>query len=515
MSGRISRRSVLLGAGAAALAGGIGVSWGLGIGGSSSTGSLLRSALPLPRPFQLPLAVPPVLQPVRSTAGEDFYEITQRVADVEILPGVRTQIWGYEGIFPGPTIVSRCGRRTIVRHRNELPVPTVAHLHGGRTSPEHDGYPTDLVLPRGWHHGGHHSGHHGGDLSIGERTYEYDMDQRAATLWYHDHRMDFTGPSVWRGLVGLHLVTDDEERALELPDGDRDLPLVICDRSFAADGSFAYPSVDPALVATPGVHSPYEAGVLGDVLLVNGIPWPTTEVDATRYRLRLLNASNARRYRLRLDPPAPLVQIGSDGGLLERPMTHRHLDVAPAERFEVVVDFGTHPVGQRVRLLNDFGHGSTAQVMEFRVARTAPDHSRVPERLSEIPPLDPAAAATVRDVVFQSKAIGQVHGWTINGEPFAPDRNHAEPRFGDVEIWNLHGDFHHPVHLHLVHFQVLGRGNGGPGPCDGGWKDTLDLRPAEAARIITRFDGYRGRYVFHCHNLEHEDMMMMGNFAVW
>ncbi|MEV6232408.1 multicopper oxidase family protein [Saccharopolyspora shandongensis] len=510
MSGRISRRSLLLGTGAAVLAGGVGVPLGLGIGGSSSTGTLLRSELPLPPPFQRPLVVPPVLKPVRSTAGEDFYEMTQRVADVEILPGVRTQIWGYEGIFPGPTVISRRGRKTIVRHRNELPVPTVVHLHGGRTAPEHDGYPTDLVLPRGWQH----HGQHGGDLRVGERTYEYDADQRAATLWYHDHRMDFTAPNVWRGLAGLHLVADDAERVLELPDGDRDVPLMICDRSFAADGSLAYPSVDPELVAPPGVHPPYEAGVLGDVLLVNGIPWPAMEVDAVRYRFRLLNASNARRYRLRLDPPAPLVQIGSDGGLLERPVTHQHLDMAPAERFEIVVDFGAYPVGQRVRLVNDFGDGSTGQVMEFRVARTAADPSRVPDRLSEIPRLDPAAAKTVRDVVLQSKAIGQVHGWTINGEPFSPDHDHAEPRFGDVEIWNLYGDFHHPVHLHLVHFQVLGRGNDGPGQFDAGWKDTLDLRPAERAQIITRFDGHRGRYVFHCHNLEHEDMMMMGNFSV-
>lgn len=164
--------------------------------------------------------------------------------------------------------------------------------------------------------------------------------------------------------------------------------------------------------------------------------------------------------------------------------------------------------------MNDFGEGSTRQVMEFRIARKAKDDSHVPRTLSVIEPLDPGRAVRERDMVFQSKSIGDNHGWTINGEPFSVDHVHAAPRLGDIEIWNLYADFHHPIHLHLVHFQVLNRGTKEPGRFDHGWKDTLDLRPAEQARIITRFDGHRGKYVFHCHNLEHEDMMMMGNFEV-
>jgi len=517
VSGRVSRRSLLLGTGAAALTIGGSAVLAFGFRGTTSTGTLLRSQVPLPEAFRKPLTVPPVLKPTSSARGTDTYEITQREATAEMIDGLRTPIWGYDGIFPGPTLVTRRGRRTVVRHRNELPVPTVVHLHGGRNAQRHDGYPTDQILPMS---GAHMSAHHGGgDVSHGTRTYEYDTDQRAATLWYHDHRMDFTGPSVWRGLAGLHLITDDEERALPLPDGDRDLPLVIMDRSFAADGGLRYPSVDKDLDKTPGVTSGYEAGVLGDVVLVNGTPWPYKEVDAVRHRLRLLNASNARRYRLRLDPAPdgviePFVQVASDGGLLARPLTHPYLDLASAERQEVVVDFSRYRVGQKVRLVNDFGEGSTRQVMEFRIARKAKDDSHVPRTLSVIEPLDPGRAVRERDMVFQSKSIGDNHGWTINGEPFSVDHVHAAPRLGDIEIWNLYADFHHPIHLHLVHFQVLNRGTKEPGRFDHGWKDTLDLRPAEQARIITRFDGHRGKYVFHCHNLEHEDMMMMGNFEV-
>ncbi|MEU6785030.1 multicopper oxidase family protein [Nonomuraea angiospora] len=502
--------------GGAAVAAGVGVPLLSGIRGSTSTGTLLPSKLPLPARFHLPLAIPPVLKPVRSDADGDHYELVQRAAHVELIPGFRTEIWGYNGIFPGPTIVSRSGRPAIVRHRNELPVPVVVHLHGGRTPSSEDGYPTDLLMPV--HAAPAQHGHEmAGTVTMGERDYRYPLDQRAATLWYHDHRMDFTGPSVWRGLAGFHLVHDEEEDALPLPRGERDLPLMIADRSFAENGSLLYPSLDPTL-AKPGVLDAYSPGVLGDVILVNGVPWPFAEVSAARHRLRLLNASNARRYRLALDPPPPggggLVQIGTDAGLLDRPLQHDAIEVAPAQRYDVVVDFGAYRIGQEVTLVNEFGSGPTAQVMRFHIARPARDDSRVPDRLSRTTPLSRAQAVVTRTLRFQHDTMNGMNGWTINGRPFAPGVVHARARLGTVEIWRLTTDFHHPIHLHLAPFQVLARGNGGPGAYDQGWKDTLDLRPAEQAEIIIRFDGYSGRYVFHCHNLEHEDMAMMGNLLV-
>ena len=456
--------------------------------GSQQTAELLRSAAPSPPPFTVALPVPPVRRPVGG-----LIEVVQRVAEAEILPGLRTAVLGYDGIFPGPTIESRRGEPVRVRHRNELPVPTVVHLHGGHTPPEHDGWPMDLLLP------------------AGSRDYAYPMDQRAATLWYHDHRMDFTGPQVYRGLAGFHLVRDDEEDALGLPSGERELPLMICDRAFEADGSLRYPSIDRTLREVPGVEQPWMEGVLGDVVLVNGAPWPVAEVGTARYRLRILNASNARRYRLALSPGGELTQIGSDGGLLAAPVRHTALDVAPAERFDVVVDFAAYAVGSEVTLVNSLGTGAAAQVMRFRVVRTARDDSRIPARLSTVEPLRPGPVR--RQWRFSRGRTGRHAGWTINGLPFDPSRIDARPRLGDVETWRFSSDLHHPVHVHLDPFQVLTRGGHLPGPSDGGWKDTVDLRPAEVVDVAVRFTDHHGRYVIHCHNLEHEDMAMMATFA--
>jgi len=238
-------------------------------------------------------------------------------------------------------------------------------------------------------------------------------------------------------------------------------------------------------------------------------------VDAVRYRFRILNASNARRYRLALEPPPPggggLVQIGSDGGLLERPVAHDAIDVAPAERFDVVVDFARYPVGQAVTLVNRFGSGMTAQVMRFQVARSARDDSSVPQRLASIEPLRPGRNTTVREFTFRN---AEDHTWHINGRPFDPVRVDADVPLGAVEEWRFTTDFHHPIHLHLAHFQVLRRNSEGVTPYDGGWKDTIDLRAAEHVAVIARFTDYPGRYVYHCHNLEHEDMTMMANMRV-
>lgn len=245
---RMGRRGFLglaAGAGTAVTAGAVG--WSRIAG--ASTGRVLASAGPLPPPFRVPLPVPPVARPVRSEHGTDFYEVEQREGRAEILPdGRKTTVWGYDGIFPGPTFTARSGRRTVVQVRNSLTVPTVTHLHGGVTPPESDGYPTDLLLPArcapGQRYGGMADAH-AGRTATGYRSHVYPLPQRAATLWYHDHRMDFSAPQVWRGPAGFFLVGDAEEDRLPLPRGDRDVPLMLCDRSFEEDGSFRYPVSRP------------------------------------------------------------------------------------------------------------------------------------------------------------------------------------------------------------------------------------------------------------------------------
>ncbi|MFG3339643.1 multicopper oxidase family protein [Glycomyces sp. NPDC048151] len=518
----VSRRRLLgIGAGLGAVAVG-----GLALSAAQArrtpeTGDLLTSDIPLPRAFSVPLPIPAVLEPVSSTDEGDRYEMVQMETEAEIVPGYSTRLWTYNGTFPGPTVESRRGRHVTVAHRNELPVPTVVHLHGGRTPASSDGYPTDLVLPEGWT-GTHHQGHAmTDDLAVVtdvQREYGFPLDQRATMLWYHDHRMDFTAPAIWRGLAGLHFVRDDVEDALDLPRGEREIPLMIADRAFDADGQLKYPSLDPSLTGETGVEAPFTAGVLGDVVLVNGAPWPVHEVDSGLYRLRVLNGSNARHYELEaLDEDGrtvPLVQIGADQGLLAAPVRHDRLPIAPAERYDLLIDFGGVPVGTTVRLANRLGSGSTKDVMAFRVVREG-ERAAIPATLADdLPEWDRSAAVAVRDIAFRAGRVNGRHGWVVDGLPFDPNRTDVTVNFGDVEVWRLIADVHHPVHLHLVGFRILSRGSGGPLPHDAGLKDTVSLRPGESAEIITRFDGYRGRYLFHCHNAEHEDMGMMANLEV-
>jgi spore coat protein A len=468
------------------------------------------------RPFTLPLPVPPVLQPASTTGGVDRYEIHQRPAMMEIVPDLRTQIWGYNGQFPGPTIEVRRGRRALVRHVNELPVPVVVHLHGGVVAPEHDGYPLDLVLPVG--SAGHpaHSQHGVAGVVVGSREYAYPNEQPASTLWYHDHRMDFTGPQVYRGLAGFYLVRDDLEASLSLPAGDRELPLMIADRRFNPDGSLFYPSRDRSLEHDPGVRAAFGAGVFGDIILVNGVPWPYAEVAAARYRLRILNASSARPYLLRLDPPPPggagIVQIGSELGLLPRPVHLDELMVGPAERFDVVVDFGRYPVGSKVVVRNAIGKDGVAQVMRFDVVRQATDDSHVPDTFPvELPQLDEESLQPQRLFLFIVGRGGAAS--TINFRPFDPARVDVRPRFGATEFWRVVTDGDHPIHTHGGQFRVVSRNNLPPAAQDAGWKDTVMARGGEVAFAV-RYAGHRGKYLMHCHNLEHEDMLMMVNVEV-
>lgn len=447
----------------------------------------------IPR-FVRPLAVPPVLRPVRSTATTDYYEVTQREAQVEILPGLPTTIWGYNGLFPGPTFRVRSGRTIVVRHTNLLPDGVVVHQHGGVTPPESDGYPTDLIPPGG-------SG-----------AYVYPNQHRAATLWYHDHAMDRTGFHIYMGLAGFYIVEDEGEDRLSLPKGAYDVPLLLQDRRFAADGS---------LVFAPLGH----IAVDGDVLLVNGVPWPRLEVANRKYRFRVLNGSNSTTFRLALGSGQPLTVIGTDGGLLPAPVQTPEIRLAMAERVEIVVDFSAYPIGSQVVLENRDGEGQLGQIMRFDVVRQEADDSEVPQTLRAMEQLSEAMAVRTREFVFGPRPTLNANPpveMVINGQEFDPNRIDARPRLGDVEIWRLKGATllglggrqSHPVHIHLVSFQILDRDGARPAPYEAGWKDTVVVPFDQEVRVIMRFDGYRGKYIMHCHNLEHEDMAMMTNFEV-
>lgn len=433
-------------------------------------------------PFQAPFRTPPVLAPSRTDADTDYYDVTMRPGVVEILPGRPTTIWGFNGLFPGPTIRARTGRRVIVRQMNDLPdaQPSI-HLHGGHVEPEFDGYPTDVITPGA------------------AKEYAYPNRQLAATLSYHDHQMHRTGRNVWMGLFGAYLIEDDLEASLNLPSGAYDVPLIIQDRTFRADGSLLY---------SPDMMH----GAMGDVILVNGVAHPRFEVANRKYRLRILNGSNARDYELSLSSGQPFVQIATDGGLLPRPVQRTTIPVTPFERVEAIVDFSAVPVGTQVILRNDLDVGRTGQVMLFDVARQEADPSSLPAELRPLERLDEASAAATRDFSLGMDMMS----WVINGQRFDPARVDATPRLGTTEIWRFQNrsGMPHPMHVHLDMFQVLDRNGTPPSEAESGWKDTVAVGPNESVRVIVRFTDFTGRYLVHCHNLEHEDDAMMAQFEV-
>jgi len=451
---------------------------------------------PLVQPFQVPLRIPPVAVPVRSFPDHDEYVITQRVTQAEIVPGKLTTIWGYEGITPGPTIMVHRDRPLVVHHVNRLGVPTTTHTHGLDVEARSDGHPLDLVQPGS------------------ERLHNYPNIQRSATLWYHDHAMHDTARNVYMGLAGFYLITDDHEQSLPLPKGQFDIPLVVQDRLFTPTGSLFLPQHDPT--------RPERQGVFGDVILVNGAPYPVLPVARRKYRFRVLNGSDARAYQWRLSTGDPFQVIASDGGLLPTPVATPDLFHMPAERYDIVVDFAKYPLGTQVVLQNTFSPDPfgdpvdprrTRQIMRFDVVADATDPSSVPADLAELPDLRVSDVVQTRTWRFERRN-GE---WVINGLPFDANRYDAFPSYGTTEIWefvNASGGWIHPVHLHLVEFLMLDRSNGGLAPYERGPKDVVYLGPNETVRVIMKFEHFTGRYVLHCHNLQHEDHDMMTQWKV-
>jgi len=450
----------------------------MGSGGTTS---------PYVAPFQRPLPIPTVLQPTSTDTYADRYTVRMQPADVEIIPGTHTRIWGYAGRFPGPTIEARRGRRVVVRWVNGLSENTVVHLHGGHTRAEYDGHPTDYVAPGA------------------VKPYEYANRQLPATLWYHDHAMDLTAPHVFKGLAGFYLLRDDFEDALPLPKGPNEICLCIQDRRFNADGSLNY-SLGGMMM-----HSTF----LGDTLLVNGAVQPFLAVGTRKMRFRILNGSNARFYQLALSTGHSFVQIGTDGALLPQPIARSSLRLAPGERVDVIIDFSRYSVGTKVILQNTAGSGRTAAVMRFDVNKMVSDESSIPATLRTFAAIDPATAEVSRTFTLSMSMGGR---WLINGRAFDPNRIDAKLRSGATEIWTFRNSsgMAHPMHLHAIHFQVLDVNGVKPGLASGytGWKDTVVVPAFGTLRVMARFVASAGVYIQHCHILEHEDRGMMSQFEV-
>jgi spore coat protein A len=503
--------------------------------------------------FVDPLPIPAIAQPIdhrpdpaNASLKLPYYRVAMRQIESKIHRDMKpTRLWAYGSTSPGPTFEARSGQGILVEWANELPtqhflpidhsihgaeagkpeVRAVVHLHGAKVPPASDGYPDNWYAP--------------GKSAL----YHYPNHQDAAMLWYHDHALGINRLNVFAGLLGTYLLRDDFEDSLNLPRGKYEIPLVFYDRMFDLESQLNYPvSGDP--------KSPWTPEVFGDALLVNGKLFPYLEVEPRPYRFRVLNGANARFFHLSLSNRQPFHQIGTDQGLLPAPLELKRVILAPAERADLIVDFSAS-AGEEIILKND-----SFNVMQFRVAKNASPNRDNKNRDSSNSNKDKIAAAdsyvlpsTLRPIAkipesatVNTRMLTLVEVDDLVQRPVTMLLNNTHwnmpvtenPVLDSTEIWNLINttDDSHPIHLHLVRFQILDRRSFDvanywatgkfnffgppipPDPSEAGWKDTVRADPAMVTRIIIRFEGYPGRYVWHCHILEHEDNEMMRPYDV-
>ncbi len=597
---------------------------GMAVVAGSVTQSHAQLLDPVSHPkFVNPLPIPAVIDATKGdgTVFEmEMHEVVQWLGLVDPAGNpLMTTVWGYgltgePATYPGPTFEADRDKPVFVRWNNMLPyygfpegpgahllpvdptlhlarppangLPVVTHLHGGHTESASDG------LPEAWFTQGF--------VETGpqfvKQTYQYDNDQEAATLWYHDHALGITRLNVYAGLAGFYLLRDwNEQRLFKegiLPHRKYEIEIAIQDRMFSADGSLFYPSEDPEIAEEGDFEELPEgpsviAEFFGDFILVNGVAWPVLAVEPRKYRFRLLNGSDSRFYVLELRDDAEngsaqmFYQIGTDNGFLPMPVALDRLLLAPGERADLVVDFAAYPMGTELYLRNfgpdepfkgfnpdgsiSDGEGgvadpadpeTTGKIMKFAVTkrfkRNFPDATVDGNTVlrSDIEPLV-QDGATRQLVLFEGldeygrlqPLLGTLEAGSLAWfEPITEN-----PMLNDVEVWEVYNATvdAHPIHLHLVSFQIVDResftgtvtekdqpqhdgtfGVGGilsdvvlggdvrgPEENEMGWKDTAVMLPGEVTRVIAKFDR-EGRYVWHCHILSHEDHEMMRPYYV-
>ncbi len=455
----------------------------------------------LPRPFATPFVRPPTAQPTQSTATDDHYLIRMAAIQTEIVPGFRTDMWAYNGTVPGPTIRATRGRGVVARFINGLPSMhpalgyesyTCIHLHGAASKPQYDGYASDIIHPGQY------------------KDYRWANTECSRSLWYHDHAVHRTWSNVAMGLAAQYVIEDPDDAKFGLPSGPFDVPLHISDAMFQADGQL--------LLDLESLK-----GFWGDVMLVNGRPWPAMPVQRRKYRFRVLNGCVSRSLFWRLSTNDPFQVIATDAGLTAAPITVNKMRHANGERYDVVIDFSKYAPGTRVVLRNDSlpyndDYPNTDRIMAFDVVGGQVDttNNSVP---SELRPENEIVTAPVptRGKVRSFRTERQGGEWTIDGYTWHDviDSNYqlvaATPVVGDREIWEFHnssGGWSHPMHEHGDHSRQLTRNGRAPYPYERGPKDTYYVGENETVRILLKFD-LPGKYMIHCHNGVHEDHDMM------
>ncbi len=489
------------------------------------------------------------IAPAIATAG--FYpdvelDLRAVVDQANLLEGQATRVWRFTGnVLKGdssalrfidgsghiPLIRVRRGQKIRIHFENHLPEQSIVHWHGLNIAQRMDGHPMYAIEP-------------------GERyVYEITIDSRAGTYWFHPHPHERTSFQVYQGLVGMLIVHDSEEDAANLPAEDRDLPLMIQDRSFSSDNQLVY--ID-------NMRHNWMMGFSGDNVLVNGRVGYTKQVPRTAHRLRIINASNASLYHLRWSDGSAFKVIGSDGGLLENAVDQAALTLGVGERVDIWIDFSRYEAGGELHLLAE---SYTPSLQNFTAEqRGAPllDGARPianfkfdnalavpvapPSHLSSYPELSDNSASNSESPRTVSIAMRR-GSFYLNNRVFGGMQDVADEdvvKLGSTEVWEFSNDsamgmgmgmgmggmmqMAHPMHVHNVHFRVLSRTRSTEQPAlhrhlrtgftDYGLKDVIVVLPGERVRVLMKFENYTGIYLYHCHILEHEDLGMMQNYRV-
>lgn len=411
-----------------------------------------------------------------NTVSPSSLTLTAAPTDLDLGGGRISRVWAYNSSFPGPTLLANRGDVISgLSLQNRLSQESITHWHGMIVPQASDGHPMHAIGP---------------GASYPYPTFS--INQRATLNWYHPHPHMLAGEQVAMGLAGAFIVRDSEEAALGLPSGAYEVPLIIRDASFDKAGNMQY--------------KPRSGGFEGNTPLVNGTRDPYLNVNRAVYRLRLLNGSNARIYRLALSDGGPFTLIGNDGGLLATAISVTEITLSPAERADLLVDLSGLASGATL-MLRDLDAGW--DLLEFRGTGQGSAGGITVSSLSSITPL--VAPVVTREFSFDGMS-------KINGREYALDRIDFTVPLGQTERWifTTRGNAPHPVHVHAAYFQVQRR-TGGRGqifPWERGWKDTVLLEDGETVEVWIRFDQHPGVFLLHCHKLEHEDMGMMSNFLV-
>ncbi|MBJ7337048.1 multicopper oxidase domain-containing protein [Mycolicibacterium sp.] len=477
-----SRRRFLLGLAAAPIA--------LSLSCSAAGGSTM---LPTGR-TRRPLPIPPLAPSTVDDAGTRHFTLRAAAGSSELIAGMRTATWGYDGTVLGPTLRARRGETVAVDFQNDLPEPTTVHWHGMHLPARSDGGPHQTVSPGG------------------QWRPSWTVRQPAATLWYHPHPHGATEKHVYRGLAGMFIVDDDARSAVALPHdyGVDDVPLIIQDRRFTATGAL-------------DESDSTDVGLLGDTILTNGIAGAYLPVRSERIRLRVLNGSGGRLYNLGFDDDREFHVVGSDGGLLSAPVRVNRVQLSPGERTEIVVDsrpgesalLRSFPIEGHAGLdpseARRFGIDDTFDVLELRPDRTLTSSGPLPTALATLPPPDPSTALTQRSFELQ--------WFMINRRRMDMTRIDFDAAVDADEIWTVRNvdNWPHNFHVHDTQFRIVDI-DGSPPPAElAGLKDTVYTPPGQRIRLALRFSEYTDPtypYMYHCHLAMHEDQGMMGQFLV-